>query len=103
LRHRDSVSDLSPDSRNPENRDRPLAPLHIDVKNPERVPRGGETVTLNGEPLPDNLVPADRVAAGDRVDVVMGPAASGLFKARPRSGWWAKINHTVVENQPSND
>lgn len=101
--HRNAASDVAPDLRNPENQELALAPPHVGVKNPERVPRGGETVTLRGEPLPDNLVSADRVVAGDRVDVVMGWSGSGLFEARPRARWWSKINHTVVENHPSND
>ena len=34
--------------------------------------RGAKTVTLNGEPLHDNLVPADRLEQDDPVGIVPG-------------------------------
>ena len=36
--------------------------IHIDVKNPDGVNKGVKSLTLNGEPLADNLVPADKLA-----------------------------------------
>jgi len=46
--------------------------LRIKVENPGRVCRGVKRVTLNGEPLPDNLAPADRLAKHNRVEVTLG-------------------------------
>lgn len=46
--------------------------LEIEVRNPDHVCRGVKTLTLNGEPLPDNLVPADRLEDQNRVEVVLG-------------------------------
>ncbi len=46
--------------------------IEIEVRNPDHVCRGVETIALNGEPLPDNLVPADRLQDRNRVDVVLG-------------------------------
>jgi cellobiose phosphorylase len=46
--------------------------VQIDVKNPSGVCRGVKSLTLNGQPLPDNLVPADRLGEQNKVEVVMG-------------------------------
>jgi N,N'-diacetylchitobiose phosphorylase len=46
--------------------------LHIEVKNPDGVCHGIKTLALNGEPLAGSLVPADRLAAENRVVAVMG-------------------------------
>jgi cellobiose phosphorylase len=46
--------------------------VEIEVINPDGVCRGVQSITLNGEPLADNLVPAGRLAAHNRVDVVLG-------------------------------
>lgn len=46
--------------------------IHIDVKNPEGVSRGVKSITLNGEPLADNLVPADKLKDENHVEVVLG-------------------------------
>jgi len=46
--------------------------LDIEVKNPDRVCRGVKTIALNGEPLPNNLVPADRLRDRNQVEVLMG-------------------------------
>ena len=46
--------------------------IHIEVKNPDGACRGVRTLTLNGETLTGNLVPADRLADHNRVEVVLG-------------------------------
>ena len=46
--------------------------LVIDVTNPDRICRGVKTVSLNGEALPDNLIPADRLDHRNRVEVALG-------------------------------
>ena len=46
--------------------------IEIEVRNPDHVCRGVKTVTLDGEPLPDNLVPAERLRDRNRVDVLLG-------------------------------
>ncbi len=46
--------------------------IHIEVKNPEGVNRGVKSTTLNGEPLKDNLVPADQLGDENIVKVVLG-------------------------------
>ncbi|MBN1993182.1 MAG: N,N'-diacetylchitobiose phosphorylase [Anaerolineae bacterium] len=46
--------------------------VQIEVKNPNRVCRGVKLLTLNGETLPGNLVPADRLAEQNVVEVVLG-------------------------------
>jgi cellobiose phosphorylase len=48
------------------------AVVEIDVRNPDGVCRGVRSIALNGEPLPDNLLPAGRLAAHNRVEVVLG-------------------------------
>lgn len=42
------------------------------VTNPHGVCRGVKSLTLNGEPLADNLVPADKLAEHNQVEVVLG-------------------------------
>jgi N,N'-diacetylchitobiose phosphorylase len=46
--------------------------LHIEVQNPGGVEKGLKTLTLNGETLPDALIPAAKLAAENRVLAVMG-------------------------------
>jgi N,N'-diacetylchitobiose phosphorylase len=46
--------------------------LHITVRNPGGVEKGVKTLTLNGETLPDNFIPAARLAAENSVLAVMG-------------------------------
>jgi N,N'-diacetylchitobiose phosphorylase len=42
------------------------------VKNPGGVSRGVASLTLNGEALPGNLIPAERLADENRVEVILG-------------------------------
>ncbi|MBK8988954.1 MAG: N,N'-diacetylchitobiose phosphorylase [Chloroflexi bacterium] len=46
--------------------------VEIEVQNPQGVCRGVRWLTLNGERLAGNLVPAERLAAYNRVEVVLG-------------------------------
>ena len=46
--------------------------IEIEVANPHGVCRGVKTIALDGEALPDNLVPADKLSAHSRVEVVLG-------------------------------
>ncbi|HOU12567.1 MAG TPA: N,N'-diacetylchitobiose phosphorylase [Anaerolineae bacterium] len=46
--------------------------VHIEVKNPHSVCRGVKSLTLNGETLPGNLVPAERLGAENHVIVILG-------------------------------
>ena len=46
--------------------------IRIEVKNPEGVCHGVKTLTLNGEGLTDNLIPADKLDDQNYVDVVLG-------------------------------
>jgi cellobiose phosphorylase len=46
--------------------------IQIEVKNPNGVCRGVKSLTLNGETLTDNLVPADRLGEHNQVEVVLG-------------------------------
>ncbi len=46
--------------------------IDIVVTNPAGVCQGVQSITLNGEPLADNLVPAARLAGTNRVEVVLG-------------------------------
>lgn len=46
--------------------------IDIVVTNPSGVCQGVQSITLNGEPLADNLVPAARLAGANRVEVVLG-------------------------------
>jgi N,N'-diacetylchitobiose phosphorylase len=46
--------------------------IAIEVTNPERVSRGVKSVTLNGNVLSDNLIPADKLKAENKVSVELG-------------------------------
>ena len=46
--------------------------IEIEVKNPDGVCRGVKSLTLNGETLAGNLIPADRLEPHNRVQVVLG-------------------------------
>jgi cellobiose phosphorylase len=46
--------------------------IEIEVKNPERVCHGVKSLTLNGERLSGNLVPADRLEGHNRAEVMLG-------------------------------
>lgn len=46
--------------------------IEIEVKNPEGVCRGVRSLTLNGEEMEDSLIPAVKLAAMNRVEVVLG-------------------------------
>ncbi len=46
--------------------------IQIEVKNPDGVCRGVKTLTLNGETLAGNLVPANRLGDQNQVKVVLG-------------------------------
>jgi N,N'-diacetylchitobiose phosphorylase len=46
--------------------------IHIEVKNPDGVCHGVDTLTLNGETLVGNLVPIDRLSDHNQVEVVLG-------------------------------
>jgi cellobiose phosphorylase len=46
--------------------------IQIEVENPNGVCHGVESLTLNGETLTGNLVPADRLEGHNRVKVVLG-------------------------------
>ena len=46
--------------------------IAIEVKNPQGVCRGVQSLTLNGEHLPGNLIPAERLGEKNVVEVVMG-------------------------------
>ena len=46
--------------------------LEIEVKNPGAVCRGVRSLTLNGETLPGNLIPAQGLSASNEVEVVLG-------------------------------
>jgi cellobiose phosphorylase len=48
------------------------ATIEIEVQNPEKVCQGVLSMTLNGRPLADNLVPADLLEEHNRVQVVLG-------------------------------
>jgi N,N'-diacetylchitobiose phosphorylase len=48
--------------------------IEIEVANPYGICGGVKALTLNGEALPDNLVPADRLDVYNRVEVVLGSA-----------------------------
>jgi cellobiose phosphorylase len=50
--------------------------IEIEVKNPERVCQGVRSLTLNGQALGDNLVPADQLGERNRVEVVLGVEAT---------------------------
>ena len=46
--------------------------IAIEVKNPQGVCRGVKSLTLNGQVLPGNLIPAERLGEKNVVEVVMG-------------------------------
>ncbi|MCD7847315.1 MAG: N,N'-diacetylchitobiose phosphorylase [Oscillospiraceae bacterium] len=46
--------------------------LDIDVQNPDHVESGVKTLILNGEVLPGNLIPADKLQSENKVTVVLG-------------------------------
>jgi cellobiose phosphorylase len=46
--------------------------IQIEVKNPQGVCRGVSTLTLNGERLDGSLIPVDRLADHNRVEVILG-------------------------------
>jgi cellobiose phosphorylase len=46
--------------------------IEIEVKNPGGVCRGVHTLRLNGHDLPGNLIPVDRLAENNRVEVILG-------------------------------
>ncbi|MCB8983983.1 MAG: N,N'-diacetylchitobiose phosphorylase [Ardenticatenaceae bacterium] len=46
--------------------------IEVEVKNPYGVCRGVQSLTLNGERLDGNLVPAERLQGHNRVEVVLG-------------------------------
>jgi len=46
--------------------------LQIEVTNPAGVCRGMKAITLNGEVLPDNLIPVEKLGDENRVKVVLG-------------------------------
>jgi N,N'-diacetylchitobiose phosphorylase len=49
--------------------------LDIQVSNPHGVCRGVASVTVNDQPLPGNLIPADKLQEHNRVTVVLGSSA----------------------------
>ncbi len=46
--------------------------IQIEVKNPHGLCRGVKSITLNGQVLPGNLLPADRLAEQNLVEVILG-------------------------------
>jgi cellobiose phosphorylase len=46
--------------------------IHIDVRNPDNACRGVRSLTLNGDSLPGNLIPADKLKDRNQVVVVLG-------------------------------
>jgi cellobiose phosphorylase len=46
--------------------------VKIEVKNPNGVCRGVQSVSLNGKLLSDNLIPADLLQDANQVEVVLG-------------------------------
>jgi cellobiose phosphorylase len=46
--------------------------VEIEVQNPKGVCKGVKSVTLNGSPLPDNLLPIELLGENNRVIVTMG-------------------------------
>jgi cellobiose phosphorylase len=46
--------------------------VRIEVQNPDRVCKGVAAITLNGQPMDDNLIPAESLNAENDVLVVMG-------------------------------
>ncbi|MBN2045699.1 MAG: hypothetical protein JW757_11805 [Anaerolineales bacterium] len=52
--------------------------VHIEVQNPEGICKGVASVTLNGEALADNLIPADKLVDQNEVLVRMGSEGNGF-------------------------
>jgi cellobiose phosphorylase len=50
--------------------------ITIEVKNPQGVCRGVKLLRLNGEDLPGNFIPADRLGEKNVAIVVMGESPS---------------------------
>jgi N,N'-diacetylchitobiose phosphorylase len=48
--------------------------ISIEVKNPDAVCQGVRALTLNGEPLSGNLVPADKLGDRNQVVAILGQA-----------------------------
>ena len=46
--------------------------IQIKVSNPQKVCQGVVSITLNGEKISGNLLPADKLKAENQVDVVLG-------------------------------
>jgi N,N'-diacetylchitobiose phosphorylase len=46
--------------------------IHIEVRNPDKTCRGVRSLTLNGDSLPGNLIPADKLKDRNQVVVVLG-------------------------------
>jgi N,N'-diacetylchitobiose phosphorylase len=46
--------------------------IQIEVRNPEGVCRGVKLLTLNGQPLAGNMIPADKLEGDNCVEVVLG-------------------------------
>ena len=46
--------------------------VNVEVTNPSRVEKGVKRLVLNGEPLPGNFIPAEKLAAENQVSVEMG-------------------------------
>ena len=46
--------------------------IQIEVRNPHKVCRGVQSIKLNGEEIPANLIPAEKLLAKNRVEVVLG-------------------------------
>lgn len=46
--------------------------LSIDIQNPNHVQSGVSEITLNGEKLEDNYVPAEKLADVNKITVIMG-------------------------------
>ena len=46
--------------------------LHIEVKNPNHVCKGVVELTLNGEKISGNVIPAEKLGADNTIVAVMG-------------------------------
>jgi cellobiose phosphorylase len=46
--------------------------IEIEVKNPNGVCKGVKSLTLNGEKLAGNIIPVEKLQAGNRVEVILG-------------------------------
>ena len=45
--------------------------IHIEVQNPHKVCRGVRSLSLNGEEIPGNLIPADKLRDHNQVKVIL--------------------------------